>query len=338
MSKTARHGIFKKLTPVIIGGLGLFALPALAQQTTYIGGSGSPNVQVDLSVLDSLGTIPNIAESHRLGLAGLAARAGVVQSRTKQMRTRPAPPLPSRRNLSAAQSMATRQMTAAVVRPAVTTMPAPRIANVAPNIPSATAALAPVPAKMRAPAPKATAPATVARAKITPKKSAPKIAAPKIAAPKKQAPIRLASLPKATSTPTRELKAPPAPKAAAPTPPSVKAPSAKPLSAKSQGMLSVSVGFDVGVIKLTDGAQSELERVITTLSKNEDLRVRLHAFAKTPDGNKNAARRLSLSRALAVRSYLMDKGIRSTRMDVRALGNQSDGAAADRVDVTVVKR
>jgi hypothetical protein len=39
-----------------------------------------------------------------------------------------------------------------------------------------------------------------------------------------------------------------------------------------------------------------------------------------------------------VRSYLMDKGIRSTRMDVRALGNQSDGAAADRVDVTVVKR
>lgn len=333
MSKTARHGIFKKLTPVIIGGLGLFALPALAQQTTYIGGSGSPNVQVDLSVLDSLGTIPNIAESHRLGLAGLAARAGVVQSRTKQMRTRPAPPLPSRRNLSAAQSMATRQMTAASVRPAVTTMPAPRIANVAPNIPSAAAALAPVPAKMRAPAPKATAPATVARAKITPKKSAPKITAPK-----KQAPIRLASLPKATSTPTRELKAPPAPKAAAPTPPSVKAPAAKPLSAKSQSMLSVSVGFDVGVIKLTDGAQSELESVITTLSKNEDLRVRLHAFAKTPDGNKNAARRLSLSRALAVRSYLMDKGIRSTRMDVRALGNQSDGAAADRVDVTVVKR
>jgi outer membrane protein OmpA-like peptidoglycan-associated protein len=42
---------------------------------------------------------------------------------------------------------------------------------------------------------------------------------------------------------------------------------------------------------------------------------------------------MSLSRALAVRSYLIKAGVRSTRMDVRALGNNVQGSPADRVDI-----
>lgn len=46
---------------------------------------------------------------------------------------------------------------------------------------------------------------------------------------------------------------------------------------------------------------------------------------------------MSLFRALSVRTYLMKKGIRSTRIDVRALGKKDDGAPADRVDVIIPK-
>ena len=42
---------------------------------------------------------------------------------------------------------------------------------------------------------------------------------------------------------------------------------------------------------------------------------------------------MSLSRALAVRAYLIDQGVRSTRMDVRALGSKVGDGPADRVDV-----
>jgi hypothetical protein len=68
------------------------------------------------------------------------------------------------------------------------------------------------------------------------------------------------------------------------------------------------------------------------------LRVQLRAFAEGTEESASQARRLSLVRALAVRSYLMEKGVRSTRVDVRALGAKAEDGPADRVDVVLVER
>ena len=51
-----------------------------------------------------------------------------------------------------------------------------------------------------------------------------------------------------------------------------------------------------------------------------------------------ATRRLSLSRALAVRTFLIDNGVRSTRIDVRALGDKAPDEPANRVDVSLSER
>ncbi|MBZ0325714.1 MAG: OmpA family protein, partial [Alphaproteobacteria bacterium] len=67
-------------------------------------------------------------------------------------------------------------------------------------------------------------------------------------------------------------------------------------------------------------------------------RVQLKAFAAGTAETASQARRLSLSRALAVRSFLIDKGVESTRMDVRALGTNFEEGPADRVDIQIVKR
>ena len=74
------------------------------------------------------------------------------------------------------------------------------------------------------------------------------------------------------------------------------------------------------------------------LSADEALRVQLNAYAAESGDQSSQARRLSLSRALAVRAYLIDKGVRSTRLDVRALGQPQDDGPADRVDLVVVGR
>jgi len=55
-------------------------------------------------------------------------------------------------------------------------------------------------------------------------------------------------------------------------------------------------------------------------------------------GDASKARRLSLSRALAVRTYLIEQGIGSTRIDVRALGNAAEGGPPDRVDLLMLSR
>ena len=62
------------------------------------------------------------------------------------------------------------------------------------------------------------------------------------------------------------------------------------------------------------------------------------AYADGATGSASSARRLSLSRALSVRSILIKFGVRSTRIDVRALGDRNEGGPPDRVDVLVLNR
>lgn len=73
------------------------------------------------------------------------------------------------------------------------------------------------------------------------------------------------------------------------------------------------------------------------MKSDKSIRVQLHGYANGKGDSPSQARRMSLFRALSVRTFLMRKGIRSTRIDVRALGNKGDGAAGDRVDVIIPK-
>jgi outer membrane protein OmpA-like peptidoglycan-associated protein len=79
--------------------------------------------------------------------------------------------------------------------------------------------------------------------------------------------------------------------------------------------------------------KSALDELAQRLLADETLRLEILAYASGSEDAANRARRMSLSRALAVRSYLIKQGVQSTRMDVRALGNNVEGEPADRVDL-----
>jgi outer membrane protein OmpA-like peptidoglycan-associated protein len=96
--------------------------------------------------------------------------------------------------------------------------------------------------------------------------------------------------------------------------------------------------FDQDSSKLPQDARDALKALSDQLKGQENLRLQLLAYAGTADTSASAARRLSLSRALAVRSHLIESGVRSTRIDVRALGNKSSDEVTERVDITVVER
>ena len=102
---------------------------------------------------------------------------------------------------------------------------------------------------------------------------------------------------------------------------------------------TISLAFDPDEAKLSDRARDSLAALVKRMQKDEDLNLQLLAYAAGDDTSASKARRLSLSRALEVRKVLMDKGVRSTRIEVRALGNKLDGrGAADRVDAVLVGR
>ena len=62
-------------------------------------------------------------------------------------------------------------------------------------------------------------------------------------------------------------------------------------------------------------------------------RVQLLAFGGQRGDKSSDTRRLSLKRALVVRQILIDSGVPSERIDVRALGGTDDNGPPDRVDV-----
>jgi outer membrane protein OmpA-like peptidoglycan-associated protein len=112
------------------------------------------------------------------------------------------------------------------------------------------------------------------------------------------------------------------------------APGDEPAAAPAQDKTQIL--FPEGSAELPPEATQQLDGLAQKLDQNQALRLQLMAYASGSEDTASRARRISLSRALAVRAYLIDKGVRSTRMDVRALGNKVEGDPADRVDIVTL--
>jgi outer membrane protein OmpA-like peptidoglycan-associated protein len=121
------------------------------------------------------------------------------------------------------------------------------------------------------------------------------------------------------------------------TPPQVAAltaPKAAPPSMSDNGDL-LQIPFALNSTEIPEDGKAFLDKLANRMSKESSLRIQLLGYAGSANGSPSKSRRLSLFRALSVRTYLMKKGIRSTRMDVRALGSRVESGAPDRVDAKI---
>ena len=174
----------------------------------------------------------------------------------------------------------------------------------------------------------------VARAPVTPPPARP--AAPRAQETATAAPTRVTApapppAPKVTRQAPAQNRAATPPKAIVPPPTSSQQTAALP-PADGQALRLL---FEGSTTKLNAPAKLQLQKLAATISANNQ-RIQLKAFASGASKRASAARRESLSRALAVRSYLIENGVRSTGIDVRALGAPNDGGPSDRVDVILL--
>ncbi|MGM0421669.1 MAG: OmpA family protein [Pseudomonadota bacterium] len=98
-----------------------------------------------------------------------------------------------------------------------------------------------------------------------------------------------------------------------------------------------SLVFDGANSDLKPELQQNLDSVIAELEADENRRLQLRSYAASTDGSSSSARRVALGRAIKVRKYFMDQGIRSTRIDVRALGDETEQTPLNRVDMVLVR-
>ncbi len=202
----------------------------------------------------------------------------------------------------------------------------------------------PRPVAPRAPQPLASSPPPPAAAApaaplppVTPP-AFPSASPPVAAAP----PAAAVPAPAAPPPPPRVAAAPPAPAPAAAPPPPPQQTAARPPPAALPPAAPAGSGprlvFGAGSSELPAGADSTLKDMAQRLNADDSLRLQVVAYADGTPEQASQARRLSLSRALTVRSYLISQGVRSTRIDVRALGSRATDGPPDRVDLLIGDR
>ena len=186
--------------------------------------------------------------------------------------------------------------------------PEPVVAASPPARPAAEPVVGMVPAGVVATKPAEPSPSATRTAAPSPARTAPPTRDP-----------QLASAPAATDTPTA-----PGRPAATPSPVVVASP--------PSGMTEQIV-FDADSPTLSDGARATLDRLAGQLRNGtSSISVKTYGGA-VGDAASDNNRRLSLRRAIAVRSHLIEKGIAKDRILVEPLAATANGGARDRVDV-----
>lgn len=117
-----------------------------------------------------------------------------------------------------------------------------------------------------------------------------------------------------------------------PPPPAVVAPTAPgDASARKDGLR---LTFGPGVATLNPATEAAVRQLVHTAGAPDTTTYTVTAYAAEAPDDTSAPRRLSLSRALAVRSILITEGVASVRIYVKALGPPPAGdTPADRVDI-----
>ncbi len=340
----------------------LTAQPGSAQ--VVIGNGGGPEVQVNLGVLDHLPASGPIAGSKKLthlkrpgDATKAAAPKTAARHKTAAKSNRPAAPAPHQapKPAVATAHAAKPTKTASIADDA----PAPAKIETAPLAPASAPTNSGTDAETTPPLPQPAAPPErVAPPPAARTAEAPPPAPSKPAAAAKQPPPAAPESTETTST------APPAPAASAaaptivaggllagagdpsassrainvpsrnPPPPAATrdrqqtADLAAPPAATNTSGFRISFSGSNG--DLSPAAQAQLTALAQMLASNTD-RIILNGYASGDAAS--GARRVALTRVLAVRAYLVDKGVPQTRIDVRAVGTPTDGSSPERVDI-----
>ncbi|WP_156176647.1 OmpA family protein [Kiloniella spongiae] len=271
------------------------------------------------------------------------------------------PPVPPKVTAKKAEPVSQTQAPSSIIPPAPTveeTLPtkiepvatpqavAPKTPKVEETVKATTAAAEGT--TFSAPAPTVTAPSVTAPApKIETVTAEPVLTPPPV--PEPEAPIAETDIPTAPTiagtalTESTEALAPPPPPPVAEIPQAETVPvEIRPATEETAAITPsgelgpIQLLFEPSEADLSSEAKAQLNTLADQLLADQSKIVQLLAYAGDNESNAQA-RRISLSRALAVRGVLMERGIPSTRMHVRALGNKAKNGNPDRVEIIPVQ-
>jgi len=325
-------------------GIGTTTALAIAAPAAAQYGASPSNVMVDLSVIDDGGAAAAPAPNRTYSAA---PRGGLAMpGRAMPGSTFIAPPSDNAPRITLKKpGKAAADTGSSFMAPPPIKRPASTMATKELTPPTPKLAPAPKIAEPVKPAPK-----PIAKPVPKPEPEPAKMAA-KAPAPQETKPLEPPTPPAVKKPTVTAEEVPPPPKPAklevpkAPTPLPKAAPAKKPIQvaavapkAPVDSGSAEQITFSGGASKLPNTSKPLLDKLAAEINDSTEKRLQVLAYAGGDNLSASKARRLSLSRALAVRSYMISKGVKSTRIDVRALGDKAPEGDPNRVDLKVVTR
>ncbi len=80
------------------------------------------------------------------------------------------------------------------------------------------------------------------------------------------------------------------------------------------------------------------KHALRILNEDKNLEIHIHAYATPIPGEAYSDVRLSLARALEVRSFLIDKNIEASRLKLTPVGHDKDDGSNDRIDLVFMAK
>lgn len=80
------------------------------------------------------------------------------------------------------------------------------------------------------------------------------------------------------------------------------------------------------------------KHALRILNEDKNLEIHIHAYATPIPGEAYSDVRLSLARALEVRSFLIDKNIKASRLKLTPVGHDKDDGSNDRIDLVFIAK
>ncbi len=124
----------------------------------------------------------------------------------------------------------------------------------------------------------------------------------------------------------------PPPGAQPPNPPPVSETAATVASPTTAGLR---LTFAPGESALSPPSNASVKELVATTPLADDTTFNVLAYAPGTADDPSTARRVSLSRAMAIRGALVAAGVPSARIFVRALGDRAGDGPSDRADISV---
>jgi outer membrane protein OmpA-like peptidoglycan-associated protein len=125
---------------------------------------------------------------------------------------------------------------------------------------------------------------------------------------------------------------PPPASSSAPPPPPVSDTAATKAAATTSGLR---LTFAPEQSDLSPESSASIKQLTASAPPGDDTTFNVQAYAPGKADDPSTARRVSLSRAMAVRAALVADGVPSARIFVRALGEQYGDGPPNRVDIAV---